>query len=1013
MFENVNHLDGGLSWRTSLTHIMYYQKNLVRPIYLLIALFLIHSALNETAKGQVSLPLKSGQLVLTCFSGTSNNAVIPDPNNYVVAVFDTRDPLGNGAALGSNWAPPPGFVFHNEGSTDEWLASNLGEVFGVTLDGETNPNIFVAATTVYGNFPPGPAGYGGVYKLDATTGTISSTSIPGTGNASLGSMCHADSLDGGSWIYVSNFEDGNIYRIDAATLTVQPSNYDHGISGRLAQSLPPIADPGSPDTLSPLGRRVWGVQVHEGRLYYAVWVEDKTNPSAVDANEIWSVGLDVTTGDFLSTTAILEATLPVKSGVWSLPVASIDFSSSGAMLLAERYYRWSGVHEARVLEFTGGSGAWTASPVNKYRIGDSTDLTAGGVVSDCEENVWSTGDILHGNIYGLQRVPVGGNASDTPATANSVLIDVDGDTVNQDKTLIGAIDMLNDCECLIVDNVKVDCPREEGAPFTVSLDLTNQSDQTASWVLFTPVSGLTGVHPNQLPLSPGLPDGETLTLPGLELVGGREGETVCFNVTLMSLENGQLVECCTQKVEIELPYCECVALETASVRCGPISAEGTTEVEVCVEVTNLGTVDLHHVFVLADPAAGLTAVPNYIVLSPPLAPGATETICVRVDGAVPGTELKLPLTFHNEGLEECCLRTLCVDVPEKNGGDDPGFCCRLPEVVYCCPQFGMAKALIVLCNKGSEARELEWKIDVPAPTLACPVVLDPATDFLPNHGVVVVPPGACREFVVDIDCEKLLQGNLGCARFGLTVVDTNTGRRTYCESRVERSDDPTLKHVGPDSADDVLVPGVVDVSVGGRGVVRLEAENLSDVIFEGELQAVGESGVLQFGDGDGVWRRQVRLPSGSTRPFNVAFSLDLSDPERLAAVRAQGVTMMHLYWVFPDRPTRLAASVPIRIEGELVAASARMISLRRVASGESTAMVALECDVSGMSHLRLEACQSLDSSEWKSMAFAVAPGEALRESLTVPTAGRMTLWVPMSDDVCFFRVTGDTLPVTQ
>jgi len=49
---------------------------------------------------------------------------------------------------------PPAGAFHNEGSPQVWTAANLGEVFGVTVDRDSNPNIYVAATTVYGNFPP-------------------------------------------------------------------------------------------------------------------------------------------------------------------------------------------------------------------------------------------------------------------------------------------------------------------------------------------------------------------------------------------------------------------------------------------------------------------------------------------------------------------------------------------------------------------------------------------------------------------------------------------------------------------------------------------------------------------------------------------------------------------------------------------------------------------------------------------------------------------------------------------
>lgn len=141
------------------------------------------------------------------------------------------------------------------------------------------------------------------------------------------------------------------------------------------------------------GRSVRGVKTYQDRLYHGVWREDNVNASAKLANEIWSVALDSSSGQFLPNTAILEATLPPQNvyGNYSLPVASIDFLPTAMMLLAERYYRWNGVHQARVLSYTGTSGAWIANPVDQYHVGLSTVLYARAVVAGCEKNVRETG----------------------------------------------------------------------------------------------------------------------------------------------------------------------------------------------------------------------------------------------------------------------------------------------------------------------------------------------------------------------------------------------------------------------------------------------------------------------------------------------------------------------------------------------------------------------------------------------------------------------------------------------
>merc|ERR1711991_230958 len=122
--------------QNQLQEVTMYQPNKSGPSIRTILIILVACLLASIQQGigQAVLPLKPNQLVMTCFSGTSNNAVIPDPDNYVIGFMDTRDPLGDGATLGSNWVPPVGWAFHNETSTDEWTAANLGEVFGVTLD---------------------------------------------------------------------------------------------------------------------------------------------------------------------------------------------------------------------------------------------------------------------------------------------------------------------------------------------------------------------------------------------------------------------------------------------------------------------------------------------------------------------------------------------------------------------------------------------------------------------------------------------------------------------------------------------------------------------------------------------------------------------------------------------------------------------------------------------------------------------------------------------------------------
>ncbi len=189
-------------------------------------------------------------------------------------------------------------------------------MFGICVDDAVPPNIYVTATECYnivGSLAPHPKGVGGpggVYRLDGTTGASTSGSLPNNSvnGPGLGNVCFRRAGSGTGYLYVSNLEDGKIYRMDAATLTAVGTPFDHGVTGRGNASLATLTDDGTPG-LTQFGRRIWGVQTFQNRLYYAVWWEDSRNISLTESNEIWSVQLD-SAGDFIPTTAQRLFALP-------------------------------------------------------------------------------------------------------------------------------------------------------------------------------------------------------------------------------------------------------------------------------------------------------------------------------------------------------------------------------------------------------------------------------------------------------------------------------------------------------------------------------------------------------------------------------------------------------------------------------------------------------------------------------------------------------------------------------
>jgi hypothetical protein len=314
-------------------------------------------------------------------------------------------------------------------------ARDIGQVFGVTLDDEPAPNIYVAASSVYGlhivapNFdidgrperlkvgradarwmdgmwgaadtkgaPGTVGGPGSIWKIDGRTAevtlfanvTLNQKANPGAG---LGNITYVAAL---KQLFVSDLSTGMIHRF--AMDGTELETFDHGVTGRASAKLArvphdeiarleittPRFDTEKPDTwgLTHRDRRVWALAYHAGRLYYSV----------VGDSQIWSVGFDRVTGKFLNEAA-WELDVPKEPR--SLPVTDMLFTNKGAMILAQRgdivstynYLNFAKAGDARnyrywlrELPIPAGKSRWLEAP-EEYAQGFDVDhrSTDGGI----------------------------------------------------------------------------------------------------------------------------------------------------------------------------------------------------------------------------------------------------------------------------------------------------------------------------------------------------------------------------------------------------------------------------------------------------------------------------------------------------------------------------------------------------------------------------------------------------------------------------------------------------------
>lgn len=330
-------------------------------------------------------PLQPGEAFVTRFSGATINGAAIDLNGPSGVIIGVARP--NEQPQGQHWISKP--------IRAAATAGQVGQVFGVALDDQQPPGVYLTATAAFGLhlqqgvWMPGQWGQGGgpgtVWRLDASGRVAPFADLRLNGRANTGAALGNIAFDKmGKQFFVSDLETGMIHRLSRDGRDM--GTFDHGVVGRQAftdaesgqrGALPPIAfDPSSaaqyqncqqgPFERTPAcwnvaaaGRAVWGLGVRrdpmgEGaRLYYGVWSSPTFGGGAWQQfaddekrNSVWSVRLGPN-GDFDPSDVRREFVMPdffsnpqdIARAGYSQPVSDISFSECGerpVMLVSER-----------------------------------------------------------------------------------------------------------------------------------------------------------------------------------------------------------------------------------------------------------------------------------------------------------------------------------------------------------------------------------------------------------------------------------------------------------------------------------------------------------------------------------------------------------------------------------------------------------------------------------------------------------------------------------------------------
>jgi hypothetical protein len=418
----------------------------------LAAVLAIAAADRATAQAPSGI-LAPGNAAVTGFSGMVQPAQVASGVNPADLTFiDLDGPSARIVDLQRMGGPPQAQLVAAP-KPFTFTAAQIGQVFAVALDNAVPPNIYVAASSAYGLpiIVPGQSntavrsrkgannavfmlglwgpqtsggGPGSIWKIDGASGSVSLFANVALGAAvnsgpALGGLTYDPASDS---LFVVDRETGMIHRF--AMSGAELGHYDHGVEGRSAQGLQPVSyDPSQPlDTTSPQfdsqnpatwhyarpERRVFGLGIRAGRLYYAV----------AAGLQIWSIGIN-SDGTF-GNDATIEINVPPAAG--ATEISKITFDDQGRMLLAERPVP-TGAYDfealtpesiGRALRYAltdtnaDGSRVWQSEP-DEYAIGFPHDLRNdnGGIAvgydydndglidaTRCGGFVWSTGEQL-------------------------------------------------------------------------------------------------------------------------------------------------------------------------------------------------------------------------------------------------------------------------------------------------------------------------------------------------------------------------------------------------------------------------------------------------------------------------------------------------------------------------------------------------------------------------------------------------------------------------------------------
>lgn len=415
--------------------------------YIYIIAFLIF---NFKSYGQ--LPLQFGDAVVTHSPNNLSGGV--SAGNIVLRTVKSNNT--STASLGVNWNTPgmiPAGTKQPNWNATNWIQGSLGSIFGITLDNNIAPNIYVSNSQIYNG-----AIEGKIWRINGTSGANTLVYNFNNVSRSLGNLKYKK-IGAIENIYVSNWDNGNIERLNGSSGSALPWALQAPFNPKFGLQTD------NPNFL-PYGLALRKLSSGNYKLYYA----KIATTSPFSTNEIYSVDLNAS-GDFLPATETLQVTPPISR---QMPISDIAFTEDGnSMLIGQQTWYTFGylsAHQSMVAEFDFVIGNTWIISANVFPSGKGGGANSVGGVSysnnvfqgtsnqfACDTTVAFTADYIrysdplpYAYVYGMQYM----NRAPGNTLLNSIWIDQDDQiTSNSDKLQLGDIEIYKNlaacstCDC--------------------------------------------------------------------------------------------------------------------------------------------------------------------------------------------------------------------------------------------------------------------------------------------------------------------------------------------------------------------------------------------------------------------------------------------------------------------------------------------------------------------------------------------------------------------------------------